>query len=108
VHQHSVYDVLLWFLGFPIGFWACFKLAPLVAKAEASSSSFVGAAIYVYIFVVALFLFRALFHYFRWVFPIVEYKHERSRALAHRAVLSALSIGLVGAVIYDVVRTVAL
>jgi hypothetical protein len=74
--------------------------------AEAKISSFVGAALYVYTFFTALFLFRALFHYLRWAFPMTEYKHERSRIQAHRAVWGTIVIGLLGKLIYDAVRAV--
>jgi len=104
LHRHSVYDVILWFIGLPLGFWLCFKFAPLTARIEANTSGFVGAAANVYIFLAALFLFRALFHYARWVFPIVEYKHERSRTLMHRAALGTLTLGLIGSVIYDALK----
>ena len=104
LHRHSVYDIMLWFAGFPLGFWLCFKLAPLIVQIEARTSSFVSAASNVYIFLAALFLFRALFHYVRWVFPIVEYKHDGSRTLIHRTVLSTLALGLIGSVVYDVLK----
>ena len=65
---------------------------------------FLRAAMYVYIFLMAMVAIRALFHYSRWVFPISEYRHTRSKALRHRAILSALTLGLIGTVLYDVLR----
>lgn len=103
LHEHSIYDIFLWFLGYPLGFWLCFKASPLLPEGE-TASLFVRAALYVYIFLMALVVLRALFHYARWVFPIAEYRHVRNRALRHRAALAALSIGLFGSVLYDLIK----
>lgn len=104
LHRHSVYDYLLWPLGIPIGFWVCFRLSPMIQTFQLKTSTFLSAALYVYIFFIVLNIFRALFAYFRWVFPLVEYKHEKNRAMAHRAFLSTLSIGLLIALVVDVLR----
>jgi hypothetical protein len=106
VHRHSVYDFLLWILGFPLGFWVCFKLAPLINASADMATGFVSAALYVYAFIATLFLFRALFHYARWVFPIMEYQHARSRVIAHRTLLGVLSTGLLISVAYDTLKWV--
>ena len=31
LHRHSIYDVLLWLIGFPISFWLCSKASPFVS-----------------------------------------------------------------------------
>lgn len=107
LHEHSVYDFFLWFFGFPIGFWLCFNASPFLPEGK-DGVLFLRAALYLYIFLIALVGLRALFHYSRWVFPMVEYRHPRSRMLKHRAVLAALSVGLIVAVMYDMLKAVAL
>lgn len=104
VHVHSIYDVLLWFLGFPIGFWACYRFSPLIASSFASYSAFVINALYVYIFVASLFLFRFLFHYLRWVCPLVEYRGKHSKVVAHRLALSAIAVSVIGSFVYDLFK----
>lgn len=104
VHSHSVYDVLLWFFGFPIGFWACYRLSPLIESAIASYSAFVVNAIYLYVFVATLFLFRFLFHYLRWVCPLVEYRAKNSKVVAHRLLLSTIAISVIGTFVSDVIK----
>ena len=103
VHNHSVYDVLLWVVGFPISFWICWKLSELI-ESIFPESGFATSALYVYAFVGSLFIFRALFHYFRWVCPLVEFKSDNSRTIVHRVLLSTLVVAWVGQFMYDVVK----
>lgn len=105
LHEHSVYDIFLWFFGYPVGFWLCFKASPLLPNGV-DAILFVRAALYLYIFLIALVLLRALFHYSRWVFPLSEYRHPRSKALRHRAILAALCIGLFSSLLYDIFRAI--
>ena len=102
LHANSVYDLLVWTLGLPIGFWFCFKFGAILPQIGVAASPFLDAALYVYVFLIVLFGFRALFHYARWVFPIVEYRFPQNQSLKHRAILSALFVGFVGTVGYDI------
>ena len=106
VHKHSVYDLLVWGFGLPFGFWATYRLSNLVTKIFANFSTFVQSAAYVYVFLAALIVFRLLFHYARWVWPVVEYRSPRNTASKHRKTLVALALGLVGMLIYDLFRAV--
>ena len=101
LHRHTIYDILLWFIGYPIAFWVCFKVAPFLPH---SAGPFLRAALFVYLFVITLVGFRALFHYSRWVFPAVEYRHPRSNPLRHRIILGALSFSLIASVVYDILK----
>jgi len=107
LHEHSIYDIFLWLLGYPFGFWLCFKASPFLPDGQ-NEILFVRAALYVYIFLIALVGLRALFHYARWVFPIAEYRHVRSRVLRHRTILATLSLGIFGTVLYDAIKSIAL
>ena len=106
VHKHSIYDLMLWLLWFPIAFWVCYRLSPFIESAFASYSTFITSALYVYAFAVTLFLFRFLFHYLRWVCPLVEYRAKHSRVVAHRFLLVAISASVIGSFIYDLVKLV--
>jgi hypothetical protein len=103
LHEHSIYDIFVWFFGCPIGFWLCYKTSPFIIEGG-GAIQFLRAAIYLYIFLMALVGLRALFHYSRWVFPLSEYRHYRSKIFKHRAFLAAISIGLIVAVIYDLIK----
>lgn len=106
VHNHSVYDVLLWMLGFPLSFWICFKLSVQIEDAFGGNNEFLTSALYFYAFIATLFIFRVLFHYLRWVCPLVEYRCKGNRMLVHRALFSILSIGWVGQFLYDLAKLV--
>ncbi len=106
VHGHSIYDLMLFFLGFPIAFWVCYRLSPFVMSAFSSYSTFVTSALYTYTFIASLFLFRFLFHYLRWVCPLVEYRAKHSRIVAHRLLYAAISASVIGSFIYDLLKLV--
>lgn len=105
IHRHSIYDVLLYPLGMPFAFWVCQKANPAV-EAISPGSSFFQNALFVYLFAASLILFRVLFHYLRWVAPIAEYRSASSKVGAHRALLAALSFGIFGSFLYDVLKFV--
>lgn len=106
IHKHSVYDILLWFIGYPVAFWTCYKAAPFLPS-PSGVGPFLRAALYVYLFLIVLVSFRALFHYGRWAFPRLEYRYPKDRALQHRIALGALSLSLVGSLIYDVLKGIS-
>lgn len=104
VHNHSIYDILLWILGFPIAFRTCYKLSPHIEQLKNMASGFFVNAIYVYCFVASLFIFRILFHYLRWICPLVEYKSKGSKIIAHRLFFGAIIIALFQAYFMDLIR----
>ncbi len=104
VHRQNVYDLLLFLLGFPLAFWACLKASTIIEGLFANFNSLVRNAAYLYIFIATLIGFRILFHYLRWVSPLVEYHSSQNTIMVHRTVLAALSIGVFGAFIYDIIK----
>lgn len=104
LHRHTVYDILLWALGFPFGFWSAYKLSGVVKAIFGNISIFVQSAAYVYIFLAALFLFRILFHYGRWICPLVECTTPDNKSLKHRIFLGSITVGLIGKIVYDVIK----
>ena len=102
-HSHSVYDILLFTLGFPLSLWACSRLSAAIESSFGDGSVFLLAALYLYVFVGTLFVFRLLFHYLRWVCPLVEYKHKSSKLTMHRIILGTLGFGIIGNFLYDVI-----
>jgi hypothetical protein len=103
VHRHTIYDLVLYPLGIPFAFWLCHKATSIVQELV-PESGFLQNSLYVYLFAAAIILFRILFHYVRWVFPLVEYRAPTSRALLHRASLAALVLGVFGSFVYDVLK----
>jgi hypothetical protein len=104
LHRHSVYDAMLWPFAFPLGLWLDFRLSRWV---ERLPSPFVRAAIYVYVTYATLIAFRLMFHYARWIWPRVEYRHSRDRALRHRLLWGALVLSVVSSAVWDLMKWAA-
>ncbi len=105
LHKHSIYDLLLYAFGFPLAFWVVYKSSGYVTRVFGGFSEFVKAACYVYVFLASLIIFRVLFHYARWLWPLLEYKTASDKATKHRFFLCTIVIGLITAFIYDLVKT---
>jgi hypothetical protein len=58
----------------------------------------------VYAFFAGLVALRALFQYARWIWPLVEFRSERDKALRHRAFFAALALGIFCSVSYDLLK----
>ena len=106
-HRHSVYDLLLLLLGIPFAFWMTYKLSGLINSMFGGFSAFVQNGAYVCLFFLMLHIFRALFVYARWVFPIVEYRGSTDTARRHRYILGGLIIAVFGNFLYDLLRSAA-
>lgn len=106
LHKHSVYDLLVWGFGLPFGFWITYKLSDILNRIFGIFSNFVLSASYVYVFLASLILFRLLFHYARWVWPLIEYRSSSNRAQKHRITLGAITLGLVTMFIYDILKAI--
>lgn len=102
LHRHTIYDIIIWLFGLPLAFWACFTLSNLINKSF--GSVFLQNAAYVYLFFISLTLLRVLFHYARWIWPLVEYKAKNNVSLRHRLIWSSIIIGLISSIIHDVIK----
>lgn len=106
IHKHSVYDLLVWIIGLPLGFWIAYRLSDILNKLFSNFSVFVQSASYVYVFFATLIGFRLLFHYARWVWPLVEYCSIENKALKHRIAFGVISFTIVGSFIYDLLKII--
>ncbi len=104
LHRHSVYDVLLWLLGFPLSFWVCYRLTKWIDGVF--GNPFLRAAVYVYLFMATLTGLRVLFHYARWIWPLVEYRSPKSRALGHKFVWVSVALAVFANFVTDLVKRV--
>ena len=102
VHNHSVYDISVWLLGLPLAFWVCSKASKTIKLI--ATNVFVQNALYVYVFFVMLLIFRILFHYLRWITPLVEFKYKNSKVVLHRCFFGAILLTILGSFIYDVLK----
>ena len=106
IHKHSVYDLLVWTIGLPLSFWIVYRLSGILNKLFGNFSVFVQSASYVYVFFATLISFRLLFHYARWVWPLVEYDSVKNKALKHRVAFGVISLSVVSTFIYDLVKSI--
>lgn len=106
LHKHSIYDLLVWGFGLPLGFWMAFRLSGILTKIFGGISPFLLSGSYVYVFFASLIIFRLLFHYARWVWPLVEHKSSKNKAIKHQIILGAITLGLVTTVIWDLIKIV--
>lgn len=104
IHKQHIYDIILWLLGYPIGFWVCYRLSGYIKSVFGEISIFLQSAAYVYIFLISLFLIHFLFRYSRWIWPVIEYKTQDDKASKHRKTLGVIVLGLVGAMAWDLIK----
>ena len=106
LHKHSVYDLLLWVFGLPFSFWLSYKFSGILNKIFGGLSSFVLNGSYVYVFLGSLVFFRLLFHYARWVWPLIEHKSSTNKAIKHQILLSTIALGTVITFIVDLIKII--
>lgn len=104
LHKHSIYDLMLWLVGFPLSFWICSKLSSHIETLFLQQSVFLRSALYFYVFVLALNLLRVAFHYARWIWPLTEFQSERSVTAKHKALFAVLASGLGLPALYDLLK----
>jgi hypothetical protein len=97
LHKPGIYDVLLLTIGLPFSFAIDYLASPSITKLN-FSSNVLTSAIYIYLFIAGLHIFRALFTYSRWVFPKAEIESQYSPPMRHRGVWAAIALGIPGAV----------
>ena len=61
-------------------------------------------AVYVYIVILSLLVFRIIISGFRWIFPLVELGGARSKKV--RGALATVFVTLLLALLYDVLKTI--
>lgn len=101
LHGRYTYDALVILLGFPASFLVVREadrfLRPLVKWPEALLVAF-----YVYLVLVALFGFRILFNYARWVFPKIEVTSTHQPGVLHKSILVMVAAAVVSWVVESV------
>jgi hypothetical protein len=103
IHAPFAYDVGLWLLAVPYGIYQCTKvIAALTKKFPGFSDYKLG--LYIYALILVLAVYRFFFQYVKWVFPLNVYADNQDSSAVHRSIIAAVALGLVGNVIYDLLR----
>jgi hypothetical protein len=105
IHKSSAYDIIVWLIGIPFAFWFCNLLSRPIQNVF-EKKTFLSDAFFIYGFIVSLLAVRILFHYFRWVFPMVTFKNKNDKAARHQALLYAITVGMFGKFLYDLFKWV--
>jgi hypothetical protein len=106
LHAPYSYDLGLWFFGMPLVlYWSARLMSKFPMAAEIAD---LKVPIWIYLTVIGIFLYRFLFLYSKWAFPINVLKYNRDSAARHRIFLSLIVMGLIGNVLYDGFKLVAL
>lgn len=107
LHKNNVYDLLLWFLIIPMTFRILYKIDNnFLLRFENISTIFV-VAIYLYLFIFIINIFRMIFNYARWIFPKIELVTSlKNGARIHRLILTTILISLLASFIGDLVKLI--
>jgi hypothetical protein len=99
LHFAESYTMLMITVGIPLSLIIVYYLDRLVRRVGILPEA-LSVAMYVYIVLIVLYLFRLLFNYARWVFPKVELDAPRQHiGVRHRFAISALALMVVGALV---------
>lgn len=108
IHKQSVYDIFIWVFAIPFAFWVVSKLSNTITGIFEDSGLIIQIAAYLYLFYLMLIGFRILFHYARWIWPLIEFDSGKQSARKHRAIISFITLSIIVMVIYDFIKSVVL
>ncbi|TAH06036.1 MAG: hypothetical protein EAZ13_10590 [Sphingobacteriia bacterium] len=103
VHKGSVYDLLVWIFGIPFGFWICQKFLNQDFSIFKTHSFYQNLCL-TYFFFLSLFILRVLFHYFRWIYPMIEFRSKKNKSILHQVAIVGISLGILTNMLYDIFR----
>ena len=101
IHTQRSFNAAHWVIGFPAALWIVYRLSYYAPALSRLHSALLG-AIYAYVFLVSLLIFRGVIWLFRWLFPVVELAGSRPKAV--RSILSIVLSSLLLALLYDVLK----
>lgn len=106
IHKQSIYDIFIWSIGIPFCFWLVMKSSGLLEYLLDDFHPIVLGGSYVYVFFFGLIGLRIIFHYARWIWPLLEYEEENSTESRHRFIISGLVFAILGTFLYDLLKVI--
>lgn len=94
LHWQFIYDAGLFFFAMPAGIFACHAAKVTFPTQFSNLGTTLEIAVFIYLFLVSIFLFRVSFGYVRWLFPKMELLNDQSSRSAHRRFLKWIVGGL--------------
>jgi hypothetical protein len=104
LHRAFVYDFGLLLLGFPFALYLAWKASTFIEAKLEPLSQVLSTCAYIYIGLLAIWLYRILFGYTKWVFPTVELKESTSSTNGHRAFWGAILIALIANFAWELIK----
>ena len=106
IHKRGTYDLLLLLGGFPGAIWFSAKVGTYIKGFV--DGPILSAAVYAYLFLLSLSLFRAVFDYARWVFPLIELKGRlKDITIQQRGALWLIIVGVLSAAGWDLIKALS-
>jgi len=94
IHQKFAYDVGLWFIGIPCALYWVTTYAEHLFPTDSDLASF-RVAFFIYGLGISLLVYRSLFGYIKWAFPVNILEENSDTATRHRVILAAIVFSLV-------------
>ncbi len=89
IHGRFTYDVGLWFLFMPLALFFITILANHLLTFQGDQIT-IRIAFFVFCLGVSLMVYRGLFDYMRWVFPVIALEENKDSATRHRLIFSGI------------------
>jgi hypothetical protein len=103
LHSQRTFNAAHWIIGFPAALWIVYRTSYYLPALRHLHPALQG-AIYVYVFLASLLVFRGIIWLFRWLFPVIELAGSRPKAV--RRLLSLILSWLLLSLVYDVLKAI--
>lgn len=104
LHNPYTFNMLNYLVGFPGALWIIYRIDTKFSFVVSGIHSSLRGILYIYLFLLALLVFRTTVWGFRWILPLIEI--EGSRSIKARLGMGAMLGSLFLALVYDVLKTI--
>jgi hypothetical protein len=106
IHEKFAYDIGLWFIALPYALYWITVYSDYLFPSDGKNASF-RIAFYIYGLGMSLIMYRALFGYIKWAFPVNVLDENNDRATRHRITLGAILSSLIVSGVKSALHTIA-
>lgn len=105
IHEKFAYDAGLWFIALPYALYWVTIYCDYLFPSNGKHASF-RIAFYIYGLGLSLLLYRALFGYIKWAYPVNTLMENKDYATKHRIVLGAILVSLLASGVQSALTTI--
>jgi hypothetical protein len=102
LHSATTFNLLNYVLAFPGALWIVYRVDSHFAHALSGIHTALKGALYIYVFLLSLLVFRIIIGGFRWIFPVIEIDGARSTKV--RVVAGTVLSSIILALLYDILK----